>query len=104
MSGPRSVHRPEFTPEPLAEAHRIVHQHNAAHQQVLRASLALLVVTEPGLTHAEAGRRCGLDRETVYKWRRRWAKHGWSLCDAPRSGRPRVFSPSGGDDGEVSGL
>jgi hypothetical protein len=39
----------------------------------------------------------GLDDETVYKWRRRWATQEWSLQDAPRPGRPGSFSPGGAD-------
>jgi len=35
------------------------------------------------------------DRHTVGQWRERFAKHGLAgLQDAPRSGRPRAFSPS----------
>jgi Winged helix-turn helix len=35
------------------------------------------------------------DRHTVGQWRERFAAHGLAgLQDAPRSGRPRAFSPS----------
>jgi len=35
------------------------------------------------------------DRHTVGQWRERFAEHGLAgLQDAPRSGRPRAFSPS----------
>jgi transposase len=34
------------------------------------------------------------DRHTVGQWRERFAEHGLAgLRDAPRSGRPRKFSP-----------
>jgi transposase len=37
------------------------------------------------------------DRHTVGQWRERFAEHGLAgLQDAPRSGRPRSFSPRGG--------
>jgi transposase-like protein len=100
MAGSRAVHRPEFSPEELEEARRLARRHNAPFSEVMRARLALLIHEEPDLSHAEAGRRIGLDRETVYKWRRRWATQGWSVRDAPRSGRPRAFSPSGRCDRE----
>ena len=91
----RSPHRPNFSEEDLAKARSCARRHNAPHALVRRAQLALLIHSEPDLTHEEAGRRIGLDKETVYKWRRRWTIHGFSLEDAPRSGRPRSFSPSG---------
>jgi len=77
---------------------------SAPHREVLRAKLTLVVVEQPEITHTEAGKRCGLQRHTVYSWRRRWAEEGWSLQDAPRSGRPRVFSPTGHHVGEGAGV
>jgi len=93
MSGPRTLHRPTFTAEQVAQARQLAAQHSAPHRTVRRARLTLVLAAHPDLTHEEAGRRCGLEKETVYKWRRRWRQHGWSLGDAPRSGRPRVFPP-----------
>jgi transposase len=60
---------------------------------VQRARLTLALAAHPEQSHAQIAAHCGLDRDTVYKWRRRWAQAGWSLEDAPRSGRPRTFSP-----------
>jgi hypothetical protein len=94
-------HQPEFTAEQLSQARKIAAAHAAPHHEVLRARLTLLINEHPGISHLQAARRCGLDRHTVYRWRRRWAQRGWSLADAPRSGRPRSFSP-GGDDARQS--
>jgi transposase len=93
MPLPKPHYQPQFTPEQLAEATKVAAQHSAPISHVRRARLALVLAEHPDLSHAEIGALCGLDDETVYKWRRRWATHGWSLTDAPRSGRPRAFSP-----------
>lgn len=95
MPLPKPKYQPQFTPEQLAEARRVAAQHSAPIAQVRRAQLTLLLDEFPELSHAEIGARCGLDDVTVYKWRRRWATQAWSLEDAPRSGRPRAFSPGG---------
>ena len=89
----RSPHRPNFSEEDLAKARSCARRHNAAHTLVRRAQLALLIHPEPDLTHEESGGRIGLDKEPVYKWRRRWTIHGFSLVDALRSERPRSFPP-----------
>ena len=95
MPLPKPHYQPEFTAEQLQQARRLVAQHAAPVRAVRRARLALTLAEHPDLSHAESGALCGLDDETVYKWRRRWATEGWSLTDAPRSGRPRAFSPGG---------
>jgi hypothetical protein len=97
MPLPKPHYQPAFTPEQLAQARKVAAQHAAPAREVRRARLTLVLAAHPELSHAEIGARCALDAETVYKWRRRWATGGWSLTDAPRSGRPRAFSP-GGDE------
>jgi transposase len=86
---------PKFTDEQLARARHVAAQTSAPHRSVLRAKLTLVLASEPLLSHREAGRKAGVSFHTVRKWRRRWARDGWSLEDAPRSGRPPAFSPSG---------
>lgn len=93
MPLPKPHYQPTFTPEQLAEAHQVVAKHSSPQAHVRRARLALVLAEQPELSHKEVGALCDLDDETVYKWRRRWTLHGWSLTDAPRSGRPRAFSP-----------
>lgn len=100
MPLPVTGHQPAFTGEQLVEAKRVAAQRSASHWQVLRARLTLALAAEPTLSHAQVARRCGMDRDTVYKWRRRWARDGWSLEDAPRSGRPPAFSPSASGGGQ----
>ena len=93
MPLPKPHYQPQFSTEQLDQARTIAAQHAAPFREVQRARLALALAAEPELSHAEIGARCGLDDETVYKWRRRWATDGFSLADAPRSGRPRAFPP-----------
>jgi hypothetical protein len=95
---------PNFSEEQLALARRVASQTSAPHSSVLRAKLTLVLAQEPLLSHREAGDKAGLSFHTVRKWRRRWAREGWSLEDAPRSGRPRTFSPSGHDPRPGAGV
>jgi Winged helix-turn helix len=45
-------------------------------------------------TNQQVAAALGCDRHTVGQWRQRFAAHGLDgLQDAPRSGRPRSFSP-----------
>ena len=89
----KPTHQPQFTAEQLAHARKVAAQHAAPAREVRRARLTLVLAEDPDRSHAEVGQLCDLDPETVYKWRRRWAAGDWSLQDAPRPGRPRVFSP-----------
>lgn len=104
MPLPKPHYQPKFTPEQLALARKVAAKTSAPVREVQRARLALVLAEYPDLSHAEVGARCGLDDETVYKWRRRWFTHGFSLTDAPRSGRPRAFPPGDGGDREGPGL
>jgi hypothetical protein len=104
MPLPKPILIPEFTADQLALAYRVAAQTSAPHRRVLRARLTVVLATEPMLSHREAAHRAGLALGTVRKWRRRWAREGWSLDDAPRSGRPPTFSPSGHHRGQSPGV
>jgi transposase len=93
MPLPKPHYQPQFTPEQLAQARKVVAQHSTPQREVRRARLTLVLAAHPDLSHAESGALCDRDDETVYKWRRRGATHGWSLADAPRPGRPAAFPP-----------
>ena len=104
MPLPKPHYQPTFTPEQLAEARQVLAKHSSPQSHVRRARLALVLAEHPELSHKEVGALCDLDDETVYKWRHRWATQGWSLHDAPRSGRPRAFPPGGDGPGEGAGV
>ena len=98
----KPVHRPTFTEAQLVLADRVSRQRSAPLRRLQRARLTLALAAHPDRSHEDIAARCGLDRDTVYKWRRRWAEagpEGWSLEDAPRSGRPAGFSPQRGHHG-----
>jgi len=86
---------PEFTAEQLAQAQTVAAQTSAPHRCVLRARLTLALATDPLLSHEEIASKVGLAYATVRKWRGRWAREGWSLEDAPRSGRLPAGARSG---------
>jgi winged helix-turn helix protein len=66
------------------------------HRDVLRAKVILLLAD--GTPVSEVGRRVELQRRIVRKWADRFVrKRLRGLDDAPRRGRPPLFSPSGGD-------
>jgi Winged helix-turn helix len=97
MPLPVTPHQVTFTPEQLAQARKLAAARAAPLRAVVRAKLTLIVAERPAISHAAAAKQVGLHPDTVYAWRRRWAQEGWSLADAPRSGRPRAFSPAGDD-------
>lgn len=93
MPWPAPHYQPQFTEEQLAEARKVGHAGSAPFQEVIRARIALAVHARPAVSHTEIAAEVGCDAETVYKWRKRWCRKGWSLKDAPRPGRRRVFPP-----------
>lgn len=83
--------QPRFSGRQVRQARLIAKQRSAAHSQVQRARLALLLYRRPSLPSPEAGRRLGQSTGWAYHWRRVWATEGLRLVDLPRSGRPRVY-------------
>lgn len=61
---------------------------------VIRAKIILLAAE--GLSNKEIAERLDVPRQIVSKWRKRFHEHRMAgMEDAPRSGRPPDFSPSG---------
>ena len=107
MPLPKPVHQPQFTEEQLGLARKVSRQRSAPLRRLQRARLTLALAEHQDWSHEAIAALCDLDRDTVYKWRRRWAEtgpEGWSLEDAPRSGRPPGFSPQRGHHGSGSGM
>ena len=60
----------------------------------LRCRIVLLAARDDEPSNQQIAAELGCDRHTVGQWRERFARHGLAgLQDAPRSGRPRKFSP-----------
>ena len=53
----------------------------------------LVAALDAGLVPSEAARLFGVDRRTVFRWRARH-RHGESLAEKPRSGRPPKLDPA----------
>jgi hypothetical protein len=65
---------------------------------------AMLLLAD-GHSYADTARQVGLRERNVRKWAQRFRREGPAgLDDAPRSGRPPVFSPLGGDASGQNGL
>lgn len=61
-----------------------------------RARIVLRAAAADQPTHLQLAAEFDCDRKTVRKWRERFRVNGLSgLQDAPRCGRPPVFSPRG---------
>jgi hypothetical protein len=59
-----------------------------------RARLILRCAQPDKPRNDHVAQELGCDPDTVSKWRRRFQRHRLKgLCDLPRSGRPRDFSP-----------
>jgi hypothetical protein len=94
MPGRTPEYQPTFSAWEVRKAEAILRKRSAPQNQVCRARLALALAEDATANCWELGRRLGLHRQTVRKWRKRWALEGFSLEDRPRPGRPRSFSPS----------
>lgn len=85
--------RVELSGEDRAVLERWARRHKTAQSLAQRARIVLAAAD--GTTSAEISRRLSVSRETVGRWRKRFAKGGPSaLLDEPRCGAPRSI----GDD------
>lgn len=103
MPSPYPAFQPQISVQDVAALQQLVRKTSAAHRLVQRAKLALLLAGQPEVASTVAARQLGQHPNWVRDWRKRWASEGFSLAalaDAPRSGRPPVFSPSGRGDGD----
>ena len=67
-------------------------KYTSPYRDVIRAKIVLLAAD--GLGNDEIGQRLDVPRQIVSKWRKRFFQERLDgLCDRPRSGKPRGFSP-----------
>lgn len=73
----------------------LVRRRTAEQRMVIRARIVLAAAD--GEENASIAERLEVALNTVIKWRKRFFMEGVDgLADRKRSGRPRIFSPSGG--------
>jgi len=73
---------------------RLARAHSTPQALALRARIVLRAAAADQPTNLQIARELGCKNDTVGLWRRRFAQRGLAgLHDAPRPGRPRVFSP-----------
>jgi FixJ family two-component response regulator len=74
--------------------HRLVRAHSTPQALVRRARIVLRAADEDRPTNLQIAQELGCKNDTVALWRKRFADAGLAgLQDAPRPGRPPVFSP-----------
>jgi len=68
--------------------------HSTPQALALRCRLILRLAAKDRPSNLQVANELGCARNTVVLWRTRYSQHGLAgLQDAPRSGRPRSFSP-----------
>jgi transposase-like protein len=83
-----------LVPEERERLQRICQARSSAQATAFRARLVLRCAEPDSPTNWDVAVEFGCDPDTVSKWRRRFAQNRLDgLEDAPRSGRPRSFSP-----------
>jgi transposase-like protein len=97
----------ELTDEERCSLRRLVRSGDTKRRIADRARIVLWA--DEKVTIDESARRLGLHRETILYWRERFLERRGDdipecLQDLPRSGRPPVFSPSGGSSSQGGGV
>jgi hypothetical protein len=102
---PSLVARMSIMPNPFAPAivlnaeaqqrlQALVRAHSTPQALVFRCRLVLRLAAKDQPSNLQVANEFGCSRNTVILWRTRFLEHGLpGLQDAPRSGRPRSFSP-----------
>lgn len=99
----KSPYRIVLTYEEKQDLDRVARKYTSLYYKVVRAK-SILYAAE-GLENKEIGKRLGLPRQVVSKWRERFFEERLAgLQDRPRRGRPRAFSPSGSRGGQSVGV
>jgi Homeodomain-like domain len=99
MRGPKPASPIQLTAEEAKCLEHLIRAHTTPQTKALRARIILRAHEHPEQSNQQIASTVGTTDRTVRKWRGRWvATH--SLADAPRSGAPRRFSPSGACAGQ----
>src|SRR5205807_170327 len=94
MRGPKPAYPIALTAEEAKHLQHLVRAHTTPQTLAVRARIILSAHEHPEQSNQQIAAAVGTTDRTVRAWRGRWVKTH-SLVDAPRSGAPRRFSPSG---------
>ncbi len=94
MRGPKPSYPIELTSAEAKQLEQLIRAHSTSQSLALRARIILRAYEHPEQSNQQLASALGTTDRTVRKWRGRWVKTH-ELADAPRSGAPRRFSPSG---------
>jgi putative transposase len=94
MRGPKPAYPIALSAEEIQQLEQLVRAHRTPQALAMRARIILTASAHPEQSNQQIARTVGTTDRTVRAWRGRWLKTH-SLLDAPRSGAPRRFSPSG---------
>jgi hypothetical protein len=99
----RSPYVIELSAQDRAVLEQRARAYTAAHHEVVRAKIVLMAAD--GLENTVIAARLDIRPQVVSLWRKRFYQEGLDgLKDRPRTGRPRVFPPSGRSSGQGAGL
>ena len=92
---PVPLARPVFLPpDEQTRLETLVRAHSTPQALALRCRLILRSAAPDQPSNLQVATELACERHTVGRWRLRYLQHGLTgLQDAPRSGRPRRFSP-----------
>jgi len=94
MRGPKPSYPIKLTAAESKQLEHLIRASSTPQAQAMRARIILTAAHHPEYSNQQIASAVATTDRTVRKWRGRWVASR-SLADAPRSGAPRRFSPSG---------
>src|SRR2546422_1369181 len=94
MRGPKPAYPIVLTAEDAKHLQQLIRAHTTPQTLAVRARIILSANAHPEQSNQQIASVVGTTDRTVRTWPGRWVTTR-SLADAPRSGAPRRFSPSG---------
>ena len=98
MRGPNPSYPINLTAAEAKRFEQLIRASSTPQALVMRVRIMVTASQHPEQSNQQIAQAVGTTDRTVRKWRGRWVKTH-SLADAPRSGAPRRFSPSGAGTG-----
>lgn len=92
MAGRKKTYQVEVDEQQRQFLNEVVAARKSPHAEVQRAKIVLRCAEYPEWSDDRVAAEVGCSAGQVRKWRKRWCQT-YSLKEAARSGRPRVFSP-----------